>query len=97
MLCFNLFRQQISKFNTFDWKVDNSRVLLHKEGVLGEPLDVEDDEAGQLDQLKLLEEVVLVGLVLLLLNTVELGQYVVQRHLDQCQHFQDKSGKAPVE
>merc|ERR1719398_476870 len=61
VLCLHLFRQQISKFNAFDWKVDNGGVLLHKEGVLGEPL----------------EEVVLVGLVLLLFNPIELRQYVV--------------------
>ena len=64
-------------------KIDDSRILLHKEGVLCEPLDVEDNEPGQLNQLKLLEKIVLVRLVLLLLNPIELGQYVVQGHLGQ--------------
>ena len=73
VLGFYLFRKQISKLNAFDRKVDNGGILFNKEGVFGEPLDVEDDEPGELDQLKSLQEIVLVCLVLLLFNSIELG------------------------
>ena len=40
----HLFPQEVAELDPLDGKVDNGRVLLHEEGVLGEPLDVQDDE-----------------------------------------------------
>ena len=37
-----LFTEQVPELDTLDGKVDNGRVLLHEESVLGEPLDVQD-------------------------------------------------------
>lgn len=51
--------------NIRDWKVDNGGVLLHKEIVLGEPLDAEDKVRRQLGELEALEEVLLIGFVFL--------------------------------
>lgn len=48
-----------------DGEVHNGGVLLHKKIVLGEPLDAEDEVRGQLGELKALQEVLLVGFVLL--------------------------------
>jgi hypothetical protein len=39
-----LFCKEVAELDTLDGEVDNGRVLLHKEGVLREPLDVQDDE-----------------------------------------------------
>ena len=51
--------------NLRDGEVDNGGVLLHKEVVLGEALDAEDQVGGQFGQLELLEEILFVGFVLL--------------------------------
>lgn len=48
-----------------DGEIDNGGVLLHKEVVLGEALDAEDQIGRQLHQLEPLQEVLLVGFVLL--------------------------------
>jgi hypothetical protein len=40
----HLVGEQIPKLYSFHRKVDNGRVLLHEEGVLSEPLYVQDDE-----------------------------------------------------
>jgi hypothetical protein len=39
-----LFCKEVAELDTLDREVDNRRVLLHKKGVLREPLDVQDDE-----------------------------------------------------
>lgn len=74
-------RQQLAKLDRLYGEVYDGRVLLHVEGVFGEALDVEDDVGREARDLKLLQEVVLVRLVLLLGLAVELGQDVVQTHL----------------
>lgn len=48
-----------------DGEVDNGGVLLHKEVVLGEPLDAEDEIGRQLEQLEPFEEILFVGFILL--------------------------------
>lgn len=48
-----------------DGKVDDGGVLLHKEVVLGEPLDAEDEIGRQLEQLEPFEEILFVGFILL--------------------------------
>jgi hypothetical protein len=44
MLYRYLFCKEVPELDTLDGEVNNSRVLLHKESVLREPLDVQDDE-----------------------------------------------------
>jgi hypothetical protein len=39
--------KEVAELDTLDGKVDNGRILLHKEGVLCEPLDVQDDEPNR--------------------------------------------------
>jgi hypothetical protein len=39
-----LFCKEVAELDTLDGEVNNCGVLLHKEGVLREPLDVQDDE-----------------------------------------------------
>ena len=73
--------EQVAELDRLDGKVDDGRVLLDVEGVLREALDVEDDVGREPRDLELLEQVVLVGLVLLLRLAVELGQDVVQADL----------------
>lgn len=41
-------RHYVPKLQVLDWKVDNGWVLLHKEVVFGEALDVEHHVGGQL-------------------------------------------------
>ena len=43
----HLVREQITELDALDGKVDNGRILLHKESVLGEPLDIQDDEPSR--------------------------------------------------
>ena len=73
--------EQVAELDRLDGKVDDGRVLLDVEGVLREALYVEDDVGREPRDLELLEQVVLVGLVLLLRLAVELGQDVVQAYL----------------
>lgn len=51
-----------------DGEVDNGGVLLHKEVVLGEPLNAEDEIGGQLEQLEPLQEILFVCFILLKAN-----------------------------
>ena len=73
--------EQVAELDRLDGEVDDGRVLLDVEGVLREALYVEDDVGREPRDLELLEQVVLVGLVLLLGLAVELGQDVVQADL----------------
>ena len=54
----------------FEWhlrngKVDNGRILLHKEVVLGESFDAEDEIWRQFGQLEFFEKILFVGFVFL--------------------------------
>jgi hypothetical protein len=40
----HLLCQEVAKLNVAHWKVHNGWIFLHKESVLGKPLDVENDE-----------------------------------------------------
>ena len=45
ILCYSdLFTEEVPELNALDREVDDGGVLLHKEGVLLEPLDVQDDK-----------------------------------------------------
>ena len=81
VLLLDLGREKLGELDALDGEVDDGGVLLEVEGVLREPLEVEDDVGRQLGDLELLQEVVLVRLVLLLRLAVELGQDVEQRNL----------------
>ena len=73
--------EQVAKLDRLDGKVNDRRVLLHVEGVLGEALYVQDDVGREPGDLELLEQIVLVRLVLLLGLAVEFRQDVVQADL----------------
>lgn len=70
--------QYVAKIHVFHREIHNRRVLFDKERVLGEPLDVENEIGRKRCDFESLEEVLLVGFVLLLRLVVELGQDCVQ-------------------
>lgn len=55
-----------------DGEIDNGRVFLHKEVVLGESFDAEDEVWRQFGQLEPFEKILFVGFVLLKANDIEM-------------------------
>lgn len=72
---------QVTQVDVFYREVDDGGVLLNKEGVFGESLDVQDEVGGQGGELKALECRVLVRPVFLLAGPIELGQDREERNL----------------
>lgn len=68
--------KEVPELDGFDGEVDDGGIFFHVKSVLGEPLEVQYNEGGQLGDVELLDEVFLVRFVLLLRFPVELCQQV---------------------
>lgn len=68
--------------HSLDREIYYSGVLLHKEGVFREALDVQDQIRGQPSDFEALHKVLLVGFVLLLRLAVEFCEQLIEIHLD---------------